>query len=88
MKTNRSKWLIGFIVTIFFLGFITIKMDCKSVKNDIVSLKMKKRIIGDNIKILKLKENQLLAKNRIETIAIDKFGMHSPSPESLIIIIR
>jgi len=35
-----------------------------------------------------LEENQLFAKNRIETIAIDQFGMYSPSPESLTIVIR
>ena len=76
------------MVTTFFLGFITIKMDCNSLKNDITSLKMKKKIIEDNIKVLKLEENQLFAKNRIETIAIDQFGMYSPSPESLTIVIR
>ena len=49
---------------------------------------MKKRIIEDNIKVLKSKENQFLSKNRIEKIAIEEFGMYSPSPESLTIVIK
>ena len=49
---------------------------------------MKKRIIEDNIKVLKAKESQLISKNRIENIAIKEFGMYSPSPESLIVVIN
>ena len=85
---NKSKWLFGFVITIFLLAFITIKMDYNSLKNNITSLKMKKRIIEDNIKVLKSKENHLLSKNRIEKIAIKEFGMYSPSPESLTIVIK
>jgi len=88
MANNRYKWFVGFAITIFLLIFITIKMDCNTLKNDIISLKMKKRIIEDNIKVLSSKENQLLSKNRIENIAIEKFGMYSPSPESLIVVIK
>tara|TARA_Y100001960_G_C13902770_1_gene461580 strand:+ start:189 stop:455 length:267 start_codon:yes stop_codon:yes gene_type:complete len=88
MTNNRYKWLAGFSITIFLLIFITVKMDCNTLKNDIISLKMKKRIIEDNIKVLSSKENQLLSKNRIENIAIEKFGMYSPSPESLIVVIK
>ena len=88
MANNRYKWLAGFTITIFLLIFITVKMDCNTLKNDIISLKMKKRIIEDNIKVLSSKENQLLSKNRIENIAIEKFGMYSPSPESLIVVIK
>jgi len=88
MANNRYKWFVGFAITISLLIFITIKMDCNTLKNDIISLKMKKRIIEDNIKVLSSKENQLLSKNRIENIAIEKFGMYSPSPESLIVVIK
>ena len=76
------------MITIFLLAFITIKMDYNSLKNNLISLKMKKRIIEDNIKVIKSKENQLLSKNRIEKIAIEEFGMYSPSPESLTIVIK
>tara|TARA_Y100001970_G_C14052818_1_gene759885 strand:- start:457 stop:723 length:267 start_codon:yes stop_codon:yes gene_type:complete len=85
---NIYKWLIGSLVTVFLLVFITIKMDCHTIRNDIISLKMKKRIIEDNIKVLKAKESQLISKNRIENIAIKEFGMYSPSPESLIVVIN
>ena len=85
---NTHKWFLGSLVTTFLLIFITIKMDSNTLRNDITSLKMKKRIIEDNIKVLRSKENQLLSKNRIENIAMEKFGMYSPSPESLPIIIK
>jgi cell division protein FtsL len=63
-------------------------MDCKTFENDIISLKMKKRIIEDHIKVLKSKESHLLSKNRIENIAMESFGMYSPSPEPLIVKIN
>jgi len=63
-------------------------MDCKTFENDIISLKMKKRIIEDHIKVLKSKESHLLSKNRIEDIAMESFGMYSPSPEPLIVEIN
>ena len=49
---------------------------------------MKKRIIEDNIKVMRQKENVLLSKNRIESIAKEKLGMYSPQPESLVVVIR
>ncbi len=88
MIHKKTKWIVGGVVTIFFISFITVKMDCNKTKNEIVSLKMKKRIIEDNLKVMKLKEEQLLTKNRIEKIATEKLGMYSPEPESLIVVIR
>tara|TARA_Y100000746_G_C15352293_1_gene386446 strand:- start:299 stop:562 length:264 start_codon:yes stop_codon:yes gene_type:complete len=85
---NTYKLILGFSFTIFLLIFITIKMDCHAIKNDIISLKMKKRIIEDSIKVLKSKETHLLSKNRIESIVEEKFRMYSPSPESLVVVIR
>jgi len=82
------KWIIGSFITIFLLVFITIKMDCHALKDDIIGLKMKKRIIEDSIKVLKSRETHLLSQNRIESIAIEKFGMYSPSPESLIVVVQ
>ena len=85
---NRNRLLFGSLITLFFLTIITIKMDCKTSENDIISLKMKKRIIEDHIKVLKSKESHLLSKNRIENIAMESFGMYSPSPEPLIVKIN
>ena len=85
---NRSKLLLGVSITLFLLIFITIKMDSQTLKNDIISLKMKKRIIEDNIKVLRLNESHLMSQNRIENIASEKFGMYSPSPEPLIVEIN
>ena len=85
---NNTKWIIGVMSTAFVLGYMTIKMDCNSTIDEIVSLKMKKRIIEDNIKVMRQKENVLLSKNRIENIAKEKLGMYSPQPESLVVVIR
>ena len=84
----KNKWIIGCIVTLFFLIFITVKLDCKSIENNIITLKMKKRIIEDNLKILRSKENLLSSKSRIEKIAVQELGMYSPAPESLVIEIK
>ena len=83
-----NKWVIGCTITSILLIFITIKMDCKSIENETISLKMKKRILEDNLKVLRSKESLLSSKNRIEKIAIEKLGMHAPPPESLVIHIR
>ena len=88
MIKNSYRWFLGILITAFLLIFITIKMDCHELKNDITSLKMKKRIIEDNIKVLRSKEKKLLSRNRIEKIAMEKFGMHFPSPEPLEIVVR
>ena len=67
--------------TIMMLVFITVKMDCEKIEKEIISLNNQKQIITDHIHSLKMKENELMSKNRIEQIASEKLGMHSPLPE-------
>jgi len=86
LKKNQIG--IGFTIICSALVFLTLKLDCNEVSEDIVRLKLKKKIISNSIKSLKAKESKLISKNRIEKIAIEKLGMHSPLPESLIVYIN
>ena len=82
------KLILGMMVTILSLVFITVKMDCERIEKDIASLNKQSQIITDNIHSLKLKENQLMSQSRIEKIASENLGMHSPLPESLVVVVR
>ena len=84
---RKNQVGIGISIIVFSLIFLTLKLDCNETKEDIVRLKLKKKIISNNIKSLKVKENRLISKNRIEKIAKETLGMHSPLPESLIVFI-
>ena len=84
---RKNQIGIGISIIVFSLIFLTLKLDCNETKEDIVRLKLKKKIISNNIKSLKVKENRLMSKNRIEKIAKETLGMHSPLPESLIVFI-
>tara|TARA_B100001750_G_C15445885_1_gene566165 strand:+ start:636 stop:902 length:267 start_codon:yes stop_codon:yes gene_type:complete len=85
---RKNQVGIGISIIVFSLIFLTLKLDCNETKEDIVRLKLKKKIISNNIKSLKVKENRLISKNRIEKIAKETLGMHSPLPESLIVFIN
>ena len=85
---RKNQIGIGISIIVFSLIFLTLKLDCNETKEDIVRLKLKKKIISNNIKSLKVKENRLISKNRIEKIAKETLGMHSPLPESLIVFIN
>ena len=82
------KLILGMLTTILLLVFITIKMDCERLEKDIIGLNKQNQIITDNIYSLKMKENKLMSQNRIEKIAIDQLGMHSPLPESLVVVLK
>ena len=85
---KKQSWLAGIVIIVSSLVFITLKVDCNITQQDISKLKMKKKIISNKIKVLKMEENKLLSKSRIEMIAIKELRMHSPSPESLIVYIK
>tara|TARA_B100001146_G_C15933540_1_gene328216 strand:- start:328 stop:594 length:267 start_codon:yes stop_codon:yes gene_type:complete len=85
---KKNQIGIGMTIIFFSLIFLTLKLDCNETKEDIVRLKLKKKIISNNIKSLRAKENKLMSKNRIEKIAKETLGMHSPLPESLMVFIN
>ena len=87
MKKNKI-WQIALISILFSLIFLTVKLDSQLKRENIIKLKMKKKIISNNLKRLNVEENKLMSKGRIEKIAIDQLGMHSPLPETLMVHIN
>ena len=85
---KKNQIGIGASIIIFSLIFLTLKFDCNEVEKDIVRLKLKKQIVSNSIKSLKAKESALISRKRIEKIAREELGMHSPLPESLIVFIN
>ena len=85
---RKNQIGVGVSIVFFSLLFLTLKFDCNEIKEDIVRLKLKKKIISNNIKSLRAKESSLMNKNRIEKIARETLGMHSPLPESLIVFVN
>ena len=54
LKKNQIG--IGLTIICSALVFLTLKLDCNEVSEDIVRLKLKKKIISNSIKSLKAKE--------------------------------
>ncbi len=76
---NKDKKLKGWIaiglITIFSLIFLTIKGETNKINDDIISLKIRKKMVEDNRKFLTSKRNKLMSQTRIEKIARDSLGM-------------
>ena len=64
------------VITIFSLSFLTIRGESSKVNNEIIALKIKKKMFEDNKINLISKKNRLISQNRIERIARDSLGMH------------
>ena len=69
----------------FFICFLSIKNDCIFIENEIRHLKSIKKNHTSKLKILSSKVKKLSRQDRIEKIAGEKFNLHIPSPESLIV---
>jgi len=76
---NKNKILKGWItiglITIFCMIFLTIRGETNKINNDIISLKIRKKMVEDNRNILISKRNKLMSQRRIEQIARDSLGM-------------
>ena len=86
--TFNYKMIIGMLITILMLVFITVKMDCETLEKEIISLSKQKQIIKDHIHSLRMQEYELISRKRIERIANEHLGMHSPMPESLVVFLK
>ena len=72
----------------FFIFFLTIKNECIFLKDEIFHLE---RILinhNNRVKVLSGKVKKLSRQDYIEKIAFEKFGLHIPNPESLIVYIQ
>ena len=75
MKNTKSLGVIT-VITIFSLSFLTIRGETNKISNEIIALKIKKKMILDSKISLISKKNRLMSQNRIEKIARDSFGMY------------
>tara|TARA_B100001142_G_C14332647_1_gene654731 strand:- start:1803 stop:2081 length:279 start_codon:yes stop_codon:yes gene_type:complete len=75
IKNAKSLGVIA-VITISSLSFLTIRGETNKISNEIVALKIKKKMILDNKISLTSKKNRLISQNRIERIARDSLGMY------------
>ena len=75
MKNTKSLGAIA-VITIFSLSFLTIRGETNKISNEIIALKIKKKMILDSKINLTSKKNRLMSQNRIEKIARDSLGMY------------
>ena len=76
MIKNKKSLSAITVITIFSLSFLTIRGETNKINNEIIALKIKKKMILDNKISLISKKNRLISQNRIERIARDSLGMH------------
>ena len=74
-KNTKSLGAIA-VITIFSLSFLTIRGETNKINNEIIALKIKKKMILDSKISLTSKKNRLMSQNRIEKIARDSLGMY------------
>ena len=76
MIKNKKIFSLISVITVFSLLFLTIRGETNKINNEIIALKIKKKMISDNKISLLSKKNRLISQNRIERIARDSLGMH------------
>ena len=75
IKKTKSLGVI-IVITISSLSFLTVRGETSKINNEIIALKIKKKMIEDSKINLISKKNRLISQNRIERIARDSLGMH------------
>lgn len=86
---NDFLFFFGMILlfTSFFIFFITLKNDCIYLRNEIYHLENIRTGQENKVKVLAGRVNNLSRQDRIEQVAFEKFNMHVPAPESLIVYV-
>ena len=82
MHKNTSKsqrWIIIGTITLFSILFLTIRGESKKINDEVIALKIKKKMIQDKKIHLLSKKNRLISQIRIEKIAKDSLGMKKQS---------
>tara|TARA_B100001750_G_C15480870_1_gene585325 strand:+ start:246 stop:524 length:279 start_codon:yes stop_codon:yes gene_type:complete len=74
-EKKLKRWLTISLITIFSISFLTIRGETNKINDEIISLKIRKKIIEDNKINLLSKRNRLMSQSRIEGIARDSLGM-------------
>ena len=82
-KGKKSKgWVTIGLITIFAITFLTIRGETNKINDEIISLKIRKKMIEDNREILISRRNKLMGQTRIEQIARDSLGMKKQKIEN------
>ena len=76
-----------FLSTSIFISFITLKNECLFLRNEIYHLENIRTNHENQAKVLAGNVKNLSRQDRIERVAYDKFKLHIPAPESLIVYI-
>ena len=88
-KGKKSKgWVIIGLITIFAIIFLTIRGETNKINDEIITLKIRKKMVEDNRKILISKKNKLMNQTRIEKIARDSLGMKKQKIKNFILSIN
>ena len=79
-NTSYSKgWIVIGTITLFSILFLTIRGESKKISDQVIALKIKKKMIQDKKIHLLSKKNRLISQIRIERIAKDSLGMKKQS---------
>ena len=95
MSPRRNKSFSDFIfffssviiVISIFITFVTLKNDCIFLRNEIYHMDNIRTNHTNRVKILSSEVKNLLRQDHIEKVAYEKFNLHMPVPESLIVYI-
>tara|TARA_Y100001970_G_C13569024_1_gene525275 strand:+ start:143 stop:454 length:312 start_codon:yes stop_codon:yes gene_type:complete len=91
-KLNNLSGLFYFtasviVVSLGFVFHITLRNECLESQRELVELSKIKQEYDNKIKFLDSKVRDLTSHRRIEKVARERFGMVSPEPESLIVVV-
>ena len=93
LRRNKSLsdflFFFGFIfITItIFISFVTLKNDCIFVRNEIHHMENIRMKHANRVKVLDSQVKNLTRQDHIEQVAFEKFHLHHPNPESLVVYI-
>ena len=93
-KTTKNaggllQFFVGIIgITIFAISVVGIKNECRELQKDIDIFAKNKSRIRNEIVVLEGKIRDLTRPDHISKIVGDKFGMYTPSPESLKVVLK
>tara|TARA_X000001036_G_C20476950_1_gene724001 strand:+ start:632 stop:913 length:282 start_codon:yes stop_codon:yes gene_type:complete len=77
--SKSKRWIVIGAITLFSILFLTIRGESKKISDEVIALKIKKKMIQDKkIHLLSMK-NRLISQIRIERIAKDSLGMKKQS---------
>ena len=93
LKKNKSisdfLFFFGLVTlsTLILIFIVTLKNECIFLRNEIYHLDSVHTNHLKQVKVLDGEVKNLSRQDRIEQIALEKFGLHIPAPESLIVYI-